>query len=198
MSSRPDRSGTLQRIRHNRRMSLESIRYRPATPRDAAVTAELMNAGFATYREFAGPEWQPRPAIREEPEIHDRLSRGDVHARLAIDPDGALAGFTGWLPALDPSTAQRIPGRAHLWTLFVAQAWWGTGLARELHAWSVGGMRDSGFETAQLWTPLRHTRARAFYEREGWSASEERQFSPILKLDLILYERPLRERAPMR
>jgi GNAT superfamily N-acetyltransferase len=163
-------------------MALDGIRYRPATPRDTTVVAELMAAGFATYRDFAAPGWQPRSAIQEEAEVHTRLSRGDVHARLALAEDGVAAGFTGWMPATER------PGRAHLWTLFVARAWWGTGLATALLAWSVDGMRESGYERAQLWTPVSHGRARAFYEREGWRATGEREFSSYLGLDLMLYE----------
>jgi GNAT superfamily N-acetyltransferase len=125
--------------------------------------------------------------MQEEPEVYDRLSRGDVHARVALaDPD--LAGFTGWMPASHGRPRRRIPGRAHLWSLFVAPAWWGTGLAADLLAWSVSGMRESGYTEAQLWTPNAHARARAFYEREGWAPSGITRFSPELGLDVILYE----------
>ena len=164
------------------------IRYRAATPRDATIVAELIAAGFATYRDFAPDGWQPRTSIQEEPEVYDRLNRGDVHARVAL-ADTRLAGFTGWMPASRGKPRRRIPVRAHLWSLFIAPTWWGTGIAAGLLHWSVTGMRDSGYETAQLWTPKAHARARAFYEREGWTASNLVQFSPELALDLILYER---------
>jgi len=169
---------------------MDGIRFRPATPRDTTVVAELVAAGFATYREFAPPGWQPRSAIQEEVELHTVLSRGDVHARLALaESDGRAAGFTAWRPATtlgdDP---QPIAGRAHLRALFVARDWWGTGLAHDLLEWSVDGMRQSGFTTGQLWTPTDHARARAFYEREGWRATDERFFSPDLALDLTRFE----------
>jgi GNAT superfamily N-acetyltransferase len=166
------------------------IRYRAATPRDATVVAELIAAGFATYRGFAPDGWQPRTSIQEEPEIYDRLNHGDVHSRIAL-ADAHLAGFTGWMPASHGRPRQRIPGRAHLWSLFIAPDWWGTGLAAGLLHWSVTGMRDSGYDTAQLWTPKAHARARAFYEREGWGPSSRVQFSPELALDVVLYERDL-------
>ena len=166
------------------------IRYRAATPRDATIVAALTAAGFATYRDFAPGGWQPRTAIQQEPEMYDRLNRGDVHARLALaEPE--LAGFTGWMPASRGRPRRRVPGRAHLWSLFIAPRWWGTGLAADLLEWSVSGMRESGYNQAQLWTPEAHARARAFYEREGWTASSLVQFSPELDLDVILYERAL-------
>jgi GNAT superfamily N-acetyltransferase len=173
-------------------MAPDGIRYRPATRRDAHVIAELVAAGFATYAEFAPEGWQPRRAIQEEPEVHMRLSRGDVHGRLALSDAGALAAFTGWMPALTRAEPREpIPGRGHLWSLFVAPDWWGSGLARELLDWVVTGMRDSGYATAQLWTPRDHARARRFYEREGWTATDRSQSSEELGLDLILYEREL-------
>jgi GNAT superfamily N-acetyltransferase len=184
MSARPYPTVTLGRM-------LEGVRYRAATPRDATVVAALVADGFSTYRDFAPPGWQPRKAIQEEPEIHERLNRGDVHARAAL-AGGALVGFTGWMPAITRREPREpIPGRAHLWSLFIARDWWGSGLAGALLDWSTTGMRDSGFDTAQLWTPRAHARARAFYEREGWTGPSRAEFSPDLRLDLVLYERDL-------
>jgi GNAT superfamily N-acetyltransferase len=169
---------------------LDGLRFRSATPRDAMVVAQLVAAGFATYREFAPQGWQPRTSHQEEGEVYDRLSRGDVHARLALD-GAMLAGVTGWMPALTPHPErQPIPGRGHLWLLFIAPRWWGTGLAAAMLDWSVSAMRDCGKTAAQLWTPRDSGRARAFYEREGWAPGAE-TFSPDLRLDLVMYERSL-------
>jgi GNAT superfamily N-acetyltransferase len=173
-------------------MALDRIRFRPATPRDAHVIAELVAAGFATYADFAPEGWRPRRSIQEEPEVHIRLSRSDVHARLALSDEGRVAGFTGWMPALTRAEPREpVPGRAHLWSLFVAPDWWGTGLAHALLDWVVSGMRESGWGTAQLWTPRDHARARRFYEREAWRATDRTQWSEELGLDLVLYEREL-------
>lgn len=174
-------------------MDLESVRYRSATPRDALAVAELVAAGFGTYRAFMPPGWQPRSAMQEEVELHVVLSSGNVRSRIAQTPEGRAVGFTAWRPATartDPP--EPIPGRAHLRALFVAPRWQGIGLATELLAWSVDGMRDSGFDSAQLWTPTEHTRARAFYEREGWRDTGEHLFSPQLALDLVRYAISLR------
>jgi GNAT superfamily N-acetyltransferase len=184
MSARPYPTVTLERM-------LDGVRYRPATARDATVVAALVADGFSTYRDFAPRGWTPRTAFQEEPEIHERLDRGDVHARLAL-ADGRLAGFTGWMPAATRRLPREaIPGRAHLWSLFIAPAWWGSGLAAGLLDWSTTGMRESGYRTAQLWTPRAHDRARAFYGREGWTSAGRAEFSPELGLDLVLYERAL-------
>ena len=170
---------------------LDGLRYRAATPRDATIIAELTAAGFATYRDFAPDGWQPRSSMQEEGPVHDRLMRGDTHARLAFD-DSALVGVTGWMPALSTQPDRTpIPGRGHIWAVFVAQPWWGTGLASDLLAWSVATMRDSGHAAAQLWTPRDSERARAFYEREGWTTSGDAIFNADLALHVVLYEREL-------
>ena len=170
---------------------LDGLRYRAATPRDATIIGELVAAGFATYREFAPPGWRPRTVHQEEGAVYDRLSRGDALGWLAFD-DSALVGVTGWMPALTFGENRRpIPGRAHLWSLFVAETYWGTGLAARLLDWSVTTMRDCGNEMAQLMTPRDSKRARAFYEREGWTTSGDDAFNAELDLHLVMYERRL-------
>lgn len=170
---------------------LAGVRTRAATPRDATIVAELVAAGFATYREFAPPAWQSRSSAQDEGAVYERLSRGDTHARLAFD-SAALIGVTGWMPALSRAPdRRRIPGRAHLWLLFVAERHWGSGLAPSLLDWSTTTMRDTGHTSAQLWTPRDSARARAFYEREGWTTSGEALFNADLALDVVLYERAL-------
>ena len=170
---------------------LDRLRYRSAAPRDATAIAALVAAGFATYRDFAPDGWQPRTGAQDEGAVYDRLSRSDTHAQLAFH-DAQLVGITGWMPALTHDVERRrIPGRAHLWLLFVAQPFWGSGLAATLLGWSTSTMRDTGHTEAQLWTPADSARARAFYEREGWTTSGIPVFNSDLGLDVVLYERPL-------
>jgi GNAT superfamily N-acetyltransferase len=168
------------------------VRYRPVTQRDALIASEVVATAIATYTEFAGPDWRPRDAIQDEAELHDKLGRGNVHARLAF-ADGAAVALAGWQQArTETEPREPIPGRAHVWSLFVVPAWWGTGIAAELLEWIVTGMADSGFETAQLWTARDNARARRFYEREGWTTNGTNKFSPELNLDLVFYEKALR------
>jgi GNAT superfamily N-acetyltransferase len=75
--------------------------------------------------------------------------------------------------------------------LFVRPPWWGTGLARRLHALALAEAAARGYATMQLVTPTGHARARAFYEREGWSAAPPPFAEPMLDLELIRYERAL-------
>ena len=43
----------------------------------------------------------------------------------------------------------------------------------------------------QLYTPARHGRARAFYEREGWRTDGVATLEPMIGLDLVRYVRGL-------
>ena len=84
-----------------------------------------------------------------------------------------------------------IPGLAHLWMLFIREPWWGTGLATSLLAMAVEEATARGYEAMRLYTPAGQARARAFYEREGWTTDGEGRFEPMLAFDLVEYRRTL-------
>lgn len=168
------------------------FRYRAATPRDAVALTGLITSAMDTYRGFAGPGWKPPPPLQQETEMRTTLRRGDTRARVAFDADGGLVGFTGWTPApSEDAPSDGAVARAHLWALFAAPPAWGTGLAEELHSWSIDGMRGHGYVSAQLWVVRENARARAFYEREGWSAAGGEMHNKQLALTMVRYERGL-------
>jgi GNAT superfamily N-acetyltransferase len=62
--------------------------------------------------------------------------------------------------------------------LGVAPDRFGTGLAGELHERAVGDWRALGTRHAQLWVLAGNSRARRFYERNGWAADGREQECP--------------------
>jgi hypothetical protein len=48
-----------------------------------------------------------------------------------------------------------------------------------------------GYQTIRLYTPEGQARARAFYEREGWTPIGRPFAEPLLGLDLMEYRRAL-------
>jgi len=89
------------------------------------------------------------------------------------------------------SAALVIAGLAHLWQLFVRPPWWGSGLATRLNALVVAEAAARGYAAIRLHTPAGHRRARAFYEREGWSTDGILLPEPLLGIDLVEYRRDL-------
>jgi GNAT superfamily N-acetyltransferase len=164
---------------------------RRATVDDAETILETVQIGFATYREWAGPAFDPPPAALELA----RFKEG-----LALPSTWALLAFAGEEPAGHVAVTQArereeprpdIPGLAHLWTLFVRPPWWGSGLATRLNDLAVTEAGDRGYTAMRLLTPAGNARARAFYEREGWTTDGKPIPEPLLGIDLLEYRRDL-------
>jgi GNAT superfamily N-acetyltransferase len=164
---------------------------RPATLEDAPALADTVREGFETYRGFAPPGWEPPPLVIERARIADQLPLPDAWCRIAED-GGEPAGHVAILAARDRAAARAaIEGLAHLWMLFVRRRWWGTGLATRLLDLAVEEAAARGYTAIRLHTPARQARARAFYEREGWSTDGAQTPEPMLGLDLVEYRRAL-------
>lgn len=148
-----------------------SWRIRRATPGDAEAVATLLHTSFATYSAFAPEGWKPPPF---GPEVQLAMQALLGHPEVwfvAAEDDAGHAGHCGFAPAHRRRNmkGERLPGLAHLWQLFVREDLWGTGLAADLHERALLAMRERGYTRARLLTPAPQARARAFYERRGWS-----------------------------
>lgn len=165
-----------------------TITVRPVTLDDAATMATMVHEGFLTYHAFVPAGWAPPTVEDERTRIRQRLGLPDAWGRLAEDGDDP-AGLVAFLSAREEGAV--VPGRAHLWLLFVGEPWWGTGLATRLLALAVGAAAAQGYAMMRLYTPADHGRARAFYEREGWVPHGASRWDPMLALDLVEYRRAL-------
>jgi GNAT superfamily N-acetyltransferase len=157
---------------------------RPATVADTAAIAESVTIGFDGYREFAAYGWQP-PDARTPPELarlRARLEASSTWAMIAED-GGLVAGHIGFFP--QPG----VVAAAHLWQLFLRPPWWGTGLATELLGRAVDTAIAQGYRRMRLYTPRDQARARAFYEREGFTHTGWEGLEEPLGLVLVEYAR---------
>jgi GNAT superfamily N-acetyltransferase len=75
-------------------------------------------------------------------------------------------------------TCRRERDSAELRDLYVVPDAWGSGVAAALHDTARDWMRNRADE-AILWVGEANTRARRFYEREGWMADGERRASTL-------------------
>ena len=164
---------------------------RPATLDDAEIMLETIQIGFASFRAWAGPGFDPPPAAIELPRIREGLARPSTWALLAYSGDEP-AGHVAVTQAREREEPRPdIAGLAHVWTLFVRPPWWGSGLAARLNALVVEQATERGYAAMRLHTPAGHARARAFYEREGWGTDGVTFPEPLLGLDLVEYRRDL-------
>jgi GNAT superfamily N-acetyltransferase len=160
--------------------------FRRPTPADAEPLARAVLEGFDTYRDFTPPGWQPPPPDAELEHTRVALADEDTWALLA-EEDDRVVGQVSFLPAARAVRPVDDSTLAHFRNLFVDQGFWGTGLARELHATAIAAARERGFEQMRLFTPAGHGRARRFYEREGWSQLGEPFDEPALGMAIVEY-----------
>jgi GNAT superfamily N-acetyltransferase len=162
---------------------------RPATLDDVPVLAETVQQGFAGYAAFSPPGWEPPDSEIEAIGIRQRLAHPDAWCVLAHEGP-QVAGHVALLAGRGRG-GERIPDLAHLWMLFIREPWWGSGLAVHLHGMAIAEAGAQGYGSMRLYTPAGQARARAFYEREGWSTDGVERFEPMLALDLVEYRRGL-------
>ncbi|MFL5827027.1 MAG: GNAT family N-acetyltransferase [Thermoleophilaceae bacterium] len=163
---------------------------RRATPSDAQELARCVGEGFAGYRSFAPPGWQPPAEVSDPEPIAERLRDPEVWAMVA-ELEGELAGHVSFVPARSSRWGSPDASLAHLWQLFVRAQYWGSGVAATLHGAAVAEAADRGFTSIRLYTPAGQARARRFYEREGWTTRGAPFLSQDLGLKLVEYRRPL-------
>jgi len=69
-------------------------------------------------------------------------------------------------------------GRGYLSTLYVLPAYQGRGVGSALHDLALERLRAMGFEQARLWTLEGNASGRRFYERRGWTLTDETRVVP--------------------
>jgi GNAT superfamily N-acetyltransferase len=157
---------------------------RPATADDAG---ELVRANEAAWN--AGMAQVVERKLDELAPFDDRVAR--YREGIAALPPGTRL----WVAERDG----RIVGHANvavdealgeLSALYVVPEEWGSGVAGALHDKALAGMRELGATEATLWVVEENTRARRFYEREGWSADGETK-SSMFDISEIRYRRRL-------
>jgi GNAT superfamily N-acetyltransferase len=164
--------------------------FRAAVPADAERMVAVTVEGFESYYSFAPAAWSPPSREDERERLGRLLADGDVWYQVA-ERDGQLVGHVGFLPATRSLKPADDPAMAHFRQLFVARAHWGTGLATTLHAAAIREAVARGFATMRLFTPALQTRARRFYEREGWVLARPPAFEELIGLDMAEYRRSL-------
>jgi GNAT superfamily N-acetyltransferase len=105
-------------------------------------------------------------------------------------PDNAIRA--DWLSALtDPDAETHIAfegdeavgvvslGHGVLQTLYVLPEFWSRGIGNVLHDLALVRLRETNVQEARLWTLTENHRARAFYEKRGWSLTGRTRVVPF-------------------
>lgn len=158
---------------------------RPAKTSDLGTIADNLVEGLSTYRGWTPVGWNPPQRTEMLIGLLQRFPRDGSWAQVAFERQ-APAGHISLRPDRDEDGEQR-PEVALITHLFVREAYWGSGLAVQLHERGVADMRERGFGSGRLLVASGHGRARAFYEREGWTATGHVETSGELGLELAEY-----------
>jgi GNAT superfamily N-acetyltransferase len=142
-----------------------AVDLRSPEPGDTDAMLDLVAACDETWREWTPPYWEPPP--RESARWVTEIGATDRWTRVAVEPDGVLAGFVSWGPAREGAGWALVPGVAHLGALFVHPRAWRRGIASRLLDAAVTSMRQAGYTRARLNTPVRAP-AERFYAAKGW------------------------------
>jgi GNAT superfamily N-acetyltransferase len=126
-----------------------------------AIQREASVAGFANV---FPPEQYPYPTDEVRGLWHETLADPDVDAYVA-EIDGHPVGTV-------------TVNAEFLRQLYVLPAHWGSGVGTALLERGLTRMRERGAARAKLWTLEGNERGRRFYERRGWTLTDETRVVP--------------------
>jgi GNAT superfamily N-acetyltransferase len=160
------------------------LELRPPAPGDTGAMLDLVAACDETWREWTPRDWEPPPPASAR--WVTELGAPDRWTRLAVEPDGALAGFVSWGPAREGEDWALVPGMAHLGALFVHPRAWRRGIASQLLDAALASMRQAGFARARLNTPV-GAPAERFYAARGWQRAGGERWHETVGLPSVGY-----------
>jgi GNAT superfamily N-acetyltransferase len=160
---------------------------RSAMPEDAADLARvhvttwqaaypgMIDQGFLDSMDLEGrEEWWERAVAREANLI-----------RVAVI-EHRVEGFC-------LAAASTTKGWGEVYSIYVTAEHWGKGLGRLLLAAGESALVGAGFDRALLWVLRDNSRARVFYERQGWALGKPMRIENIGGSDVteVRYEKAL-------
>jgi len=157
-------------------VSADEFELRPTALHDvAAVAAVRVRSWIAAYTGLMpqgvidaidlGASWMNWCTwVRVPPTAHTRFT--------VAGPPGGVCGFSVVSECRDESAADDV-GEVRL--LYADPAAWDRGVGSALLRAAVDTLRSMGFDELRLWTLRENDRARAFYERMGWTADGAEQ-----------------------
>jgi GNAT superfamily N-acetyltransferase len=105
---------------------------------------------------------------------------------LVVEWEGSVVGFCSLGPAGHGDWGE-------VYAIYLAPDRWGEGLGRDLLAASESALWSDGHHEALLWVLAGNSRARTFYERQGWRLGKPIRLENIGGVDVteVRYEKSL-------
>ena len=132
---------------------MSDLTLRPGTPDDAAAVADIWHAGWHVSHPGHVPDGLTERRTLEA--FHERAPKRVPDTTIA-DLDGEVAGF---IMVVDDEVEQIYVSPSHV----------GKGVAGTLRAEAERQVAAGGHDVAWLAVAIGNTRARAFYEKAGWT-----------------------------
>ena len=138
------------------------VGYRGIVPDDYLDSEEFATARRNMWRAWS---WSSMPGSRlHVVSVHDRVVGFGHAGRERLDQ------------GVDPAV---VPVRGEVYGFYLHPTAWGSGSAGALMSRCEEYLRDEGYVSAVLWVLRDNPRARAFYEKAGWSFNgQESDFAP--------------------
>lgn len=162
------------------------VKIRKAGPEDAEELNRVRAAGWrAAYAGLLPEEMIARTGTPEMVERQREVLRQGARALLAED-DGEAVGMAVYGPD------RERPELGELYAIYVVPERLSTGVGRRLLERVVDDLRAAGHPRMSLWVLDTNDRARRFYERAGFTPTEQRdnERSGMITHD-VRYERAL-------
>lgn len=164
---------------------------RDATPDDALAIAKVhLEARSAGYADFLDEAYIASVTL-EDLAAHWKARLAESGRRtLVAETKAEVLGFVHFgSPPEGPKPSERA---GILGFIYVLPHHWGTGVSASLLAAAEEGLAAQGFTSAFLGVYEENRRARAFYERHGWTHDGERwQVDRGRPLNQVRYVKPL-------
>jgi ribosomal protein S18 acetylase RimI-like enzyme len=160
---------------------------RDARPEDAPGLAVVHVASWQeAYRGLIDQAFLDSMDVEIRTETWNGILRQHRGRVLVAESDGGIAGFC----AVGQSTN---PGWGEIYAIYLDPRHWGRGLGGDLLAAGEQALSDEGEERALLWVLDANRRARAFYERQGWTKGKPIRIENIGGNDVteVRYEKSL-------
>ena len=145
---------------------------------DAELCVGIARASaVAGFRHVFPPELYEYPADTVRADWMAALTNPDAETYIAFEEDEAVGAVS-----LSDGVLQ---------TLYVMPERWGRGVGNGLHDFALDRLREADVQEARLWTLTENHRARAFYEKRGWTLTGRTRVVPFPPYPIdVEYVRP--------